>query len=274
MHALVPGAGPSLDGQRWLTAKHPKHRRRRQAYLVDNVELSAEFRKVYLRGLKRLLRQGKLKLGGSVEFLNDSGKRQQWLDALQAIDWNVFIEGPPQDRSQPAHMVRYLSRYLTGGPIADSRLLSADQEEVHFLARPKRGEKLAKSKPLTRTRRNRMAQPVPRRLSGRSFMQRWCLHILPKGFTKTRWYGGYHGTNKSKYLQLCRQLLSISEEETAEQTEPADTTTARCCPHCEGDLKLVEQQRRPSWREVFEKLVYRDGVYSPLLYHFCSRAPP
>lgn len=238
------------------------------------MELGRAFRVEYIRGLKRLLRQGKLKLGGSVEFLNDSGKRQQWLDGLQAIDWNVFIEGPPRDRSQPAHMVRYLSRYLTGGPIADSRLLSADQEEVHFLARPKGGGKAEKSKSLTRTRRTRMAQPVPRRLSGRAFMQRWCLHILPKGFTKTRWYGGYHGTNKSKYLQLCRQLLRLPQEETAQQTEPADTTTARRCPHCAGELRLVEQQRRPSWREVFEKLVYQRGVYSPLLYHFRCRAPP
>lgn len=269
----MPGAGPSFDGTRWLTAKHPKHRRRRQAYLVDNVELGRAFRKAYVRGLKRLLRQDKLQLGGSVEFLNDSAERQQWLDTLEASDWNVFIEGPPRDRNQPAHMVRYLARYLTGGPIADSRLLSADQDEVHFLARPKRSDKTRSNKAMPR--RTHMARPVPHRLSGRSFMQRWCLHILPKGFTKTRWYGGYHGTNKSKYLQLCRQLLRIPDPEADEPSESImDQSTTRRCPRCKGELLLVEHQQRPSWREVFEKRVYRDDVYSPSLYTFCSRAPP
>lgn len=255
-----------------MTAKHPKQRRRRQAYLVDNIELGRMFRKAFVRGLKRLLQQGKLKLGGRVEFLKDTAKRKQWLDVLESIDWNVFIEGPPRDRSQASHMVRYLSRYLTGGPIADSRILSSSPDEVQFLARPKRSDHLRK----TNRSRRRMARQVPHRLSGRSFMQRWCLHILPEGFTKTRWYGGYHGTHKENYLQLSRKLLQLDDTEmAAPQSDLGDEASAsHGCPHCEGELELVSSDPRPSWSEVFQTRVYRYDVYCPLLHVFGSRGPP
>ena len=69
--------------------------RRKKPYLTDNIKLGREFRKHYVRGLKRLLRQGKLKLGGSVDFLKNTHQRHAWLEGLEATDWNVFIQGPP-----------------------------------------------------------------------------------------------------------------------------------------------------------------------------------
>ncbi|HUG67187.1 MAG TPA: transposase, partial [Pirellulaceae bacterium] len=56
---------------------------------------------------------------------------------------------------------------------------------------------------------------VPRSppLSGIEFMRRWSLHILPKGFTKTRSYGGFSCRHRQDYLQRCRQLLQIPEPE-------------------------------------------------------------
>ena len=73
---------------------------------------------------ERLLRQGKLKLGGSVEFLKDVSQRDNG-STLEQTDWNVFIQGPPEGKSDPAQVVKYLAGYLTGGPIADSRLIRA-----------------------------------------------------------------------------------------------------------------------------------------------------
>ena len=84
-------------------------------------------------------------------------ERPQWLDQLESMDWNVFIEGPPRDRSRPSHMVRYLARYLTGGPISDSRILSFNRDEVYFLARPKRTNKSGSD------RRRGLANPIPHR---------------------------------------------------------------------------------------------------------------
>ena len=84
-----------------------------------------------------MLSQGRLKIGGSLQFLNNDQQREAWLKQLAAIDWNVFIQGPPRGKNDPADVVKYLAGYLTGGPIADKGVISADQDEVWILARPK-----------------------------------------------------------------------------------------------------------------------------------------
>jgi hypothetical protein len=278
LHALVPGGGPSLDEKHWNNAVHPKQRRRTKPYLTDNVELGRMFRKHFVRGLKRLLQQEQLQIGGSVEFLNDIQQRRAWLEELESGDWNIFIEGPPTVKrgkpSQPGNMVRYLARYLTGGPISEKRIIEGTQDEVTFWARPKRG------KPTDKSAGSRgMAKPQKLRLTARQFMQRWSLHILPKGFTKSRWYGGYHGTRRREYLKLCRRLLNINEGEQADEppVDEADESTAepaKRCPHCDYELTLVSHSPRPSWSEVFEKRIYQTDAYSPQLHIYLGRAPP
>jgi hypothetical protein len=37
-----------------------------------------------------------------------------WLDELSATNWNVFIEGPPQQKSDPQQVLKYLARYYGG----------------------------------------------------------------------------------------------------------------------------------------------------------------
>lgn len=256
---MVPGAGPAIDGDRWQVARHPKHRRRRKPYLTDNVELGRAFRKHYLRGLKRLLRQGQLKLGGSVDFLNDTNQRAAWLGQLEQTDWNVFIQGPPHGKSDPTQVVKYLAGYLTGGPIADSRMIRADENEVHFWARPQRAAGQPKHKGMNR--------PQPYRLNARQFMQRWSLHVLPKGFTRSRCYGDYHGSKRAAYLEQCRELLGVIEDASAtepEANESSDPGSKLKCPHCDSDLQLLHYERRPSWRKIFEQEIYRSAhIYSP-----------
>ena len=270
IHALVPGAGPSLDGSQWNVAQHPKHRRRRKPYLTDNVELGRAFRRHYIQGLKRLFRNDKLKLGGKVGFLEDCVLRKPWLNQLEQIDWNVFIQGPPSGKSDPVQVVKYLASYLTGGPINDHRMISYDQNEVYFWARPKRSSGQPKSK------NKNMNTPQPYRLSGRQFMQRWALHILPKGYTRSRCYGGYHGSKRSTYLNQCRELL-IDAGDDFDKTEPAEAIEVvkqRKCAHCNSSLSLIHSERRPSWRKIFEQEIYRLDIYSPQHHIGTGRSPP
>ncbi len=58
VHALVPGGGPSLDGEHWITTRHPTQRRRTKPYLTDNCWLGEKFKEHFCAGLKRLHRQG------------------------------------------------------------------------------------------------------------------------------------------------------------------------------------------------------------------------
>jgi len=49
----------------------------------------------------------------------------------------VFIEGPPIPESKAEHVLKYLARYITGGPIAISRLIANEDGQVSFWARSK-----------------------------------------------------------------------------------------------------------------------------------------
>ena len=42
------------------------------------------------------------------------------------------------------NVVKYLASYLTGGPISERRLISSDENEVVFWARPKRSKQRSK----------------------------------------------------------------------------------------------------------------------------------
>ena len=249
VHALVPGSFPTLDGKRWITPKHPQHKRRRQAYLCSVVDLGGAFRKKFLIGLRRLYKQGQLKFEHEPQA--EPAAFAAWLAELEAIDWNVYIQGPPRKGADPTQVAKYLARYMTGGPISDSRIISHDGQEVWFQAR-------------SRDKRN---ESRPFRLGGRQFVLRWSQHILPKGFTKCRSYGGYHNTKRAEYLALCHQLLPVkaADEPPPELTPPPEATATeqlpRLCPHCQAEMSCSGQSNRSSWQDVL------GGRYRPTWYY-------
>ncbi len=243
VHALVPGGGPSLDGTHWISTRHPQQRRRTKPYLTDNRLLGEQFKKHFCAGLKRLYRKGLIKFEPPIlpargHQARDQPDFNEWLDPIAEQAWNVFIEPPPEN-SQPGHMVKYLARYLTGGPISDGRLISHERSEVTFWTRGKN--------------KQQGNQPREFSLPGMEFVRRWSLHILPKGFTRTRAYGGFSCRHRQDYLHRCRQLLQLGEPEPSVEPplEDALQETLRRCPRCDGQLICVSSTRRPSWRDLF-----------------------
>lgn len=266
VHALVPGGGPSLDGKRWLTTRHPKHARRTKPYLANNRLLGEKFREHFCRELKRLHRKGRIALASSVVSSGDTVGFAEWVDQLAEV-WNVFIE-PPPERAQPEHAIKYLARYLTGGPISDRRLISHEQGpegqgQVTILARSKNKQTGNRPRPFT--------------LSGVEFLRRWSLHILPKGFTKIRRYGGFSSRHRRDYFARCRRLLEIAEEEPQAESQPQPTGDAsdgeRTCPRCQGVLICRESASRPSWRDVLGDQAIRPPWYQADRSFPCIRGP-
>lgn len=252
IHAVVPGGGPSLDGERWVKSRHPTQPRRREPYLTDNVDLGREFRKQFVNGLRRMIRRDKLRIDGGYAFLRDPAKREAWLKKLQATDWNVFIKGPPQAHSQPEHVVKYLARYMSGGPIADRRLIREEDEKVIFWARSK--DKSKNNSPERFT------------LRGHEFVRRWTMHILPKGYTRSRSYGGFHGSKRQDYLSRCRQLLEVSQDhDDSPRSSHDEEPRLPKCVRCKISMDCIVAADRPSWREIFNVTLHRDPhLYSPL----------
>jgi hypothetical protein len=254
VHALVPGGGPSFDGTNWVPTCHPKHRRRKKPYLVDNGLLGEKFKEYFVAGLKRLHAKELIAFDPPVLPGVDEPDFNQWLDRTAEQAWNVFIEPPPEN-SQPQHMVRYLARYLTGGPISDGRLISHEKNEVTFWARSK--NKQAGNKPRAFT------------LPAVEFVRRWSMHILPKGFTKTRAYGGFSCRHRKDYLRRCHELLPIAEaEDPPDASPPLEDETqeiTRTCPRCEGQMICVASTPRPAWRDLFREWATCPPWYQPAL---------
>lgn len=241
IHAIVPGNGPSLDGQSWKSVRstQPRHNRPSRPLLVDYKSLGHRFRDAYIAGVKRLIKSGKLKMQSREET-------EELLEQLAAIDWAAYIQPPPRDESRPEHIVRYLARYMTGGPISDKRLVKVENGRVHFMARSK----------------DKSGRQVEVDLEGADFVRSWSLHILPKGFTKVRSFGAWAYTRRSEYLELVKRLCppkadapaSSAGHATADAENQAELEVL--CPHCaqsniKSVMRLVELQRKPKWSELF-----------------------
>ena len=237
VHALVPGAGPSLDGESWCPCRYTQATDKKPAkpFLVDNVELGDRFRDSYLRGVKALLRSGKLKV-------KDASAVEQLLEQLRTIDWVVFIQAPPTDLSDPANVLKYLARYMTGGPISDRRIIEVKAGRVYFMARSKdkSGRQIRESLPLL------------------EFIRRWTLHILPKGFTKARCFGGWSNKHREAYQERCDRLQpAVEPVAEVAATEPSDEPAAQDvereiqCPRCEQAMIRQSSTPRPSWADLF-----------------------
>ena len=236
VHALVPGSGPSLDGARWVPCRMTRASRKKPAtpFLVDNKELGRRFRDSYVRGVRRLMKAGVLEI-------EDPAELTTILEDVQACDWVVYIQPPPKETSDPADVLKYLARYMTGGPISDRRLIEVKDGRVYFWARSS----------------DKSGRQVPVSLPTLEFVRRWTLHILPKGFTKARRYGGWSNTRQAAYRQQCERLQPAPPPAAGDLTdstqqgleEPSDES--KKCPHCQTEMELESYTPRPSWRTLF-----------------------
>ena len=241
-----------MCGSRWIECPQIQSGKLRgKLYLVDNRKLSRLFRARFLAGLDRLRRRGELKLEGEWSRLLDDDNWQRFLQPLREQDWAVYLQPPPVQHAAPENLLKYLARYVTGGPIGDARLISHEEGFIKFWARDN----------------SKTGRRVPVRLSGVEFVRRWSLHILPKGFHRVRYYGGLHPSRRAAYLARCRELLAkaqnapptaaaaaageADEAASSEETSPRSLIQQGLCPSCGGELQLLEvQSRRPSWRDV------------------------
>jgi len=259
VHALVPGGGPSLNKDGWKSAQSPPGALNSYGhYLVDAISLREAFRKAAIARLKRLHANGELKLGGKFEYLNDASAWKTFCDELAELDWVSFIQPPPTKSCTAEQVVRYLTRYLTGGPISDSRIIAADAHHVTFLARE--GKQVGGNR-----------EQIPVTIPTLEFVRRWCQHIQPDQLTKTRYFGGWCSRRRTQYQASCHRLLglAVSDEadEVAQCQPPSSSTTLVAvdslgsesslqCSTCEGhSLRLIGQTPKPCWSSI---LVHSD----------------
>jgi hypothetical protein len=145
-------------------------------------------------------------------------------------------------------VLKYLARYMTGGPISARRVVSHADGQVTFLAR--RGDQ---------TGGTREQSPVT--LPGVEFVRRWSQHILPQGLVKTRRYGGFSNHHCQRYLADCVERLppidtapQVADDDAPIDAGPTDSTddaaTGPPCPACGEPMLCIAATGRPSWRDI------------------------
>jgi len=261
VHALVPGGGPSVSHDGWKEAEAPPEAGNSDGhYLVDTIRLREDFRKFAIAHLERLRKRGELKLGGKFAELNNDDAWETFCDSLKQVDWVSYIQPPPTETASADQVVRYLTRYLTGGPISDGRILSADGNGVTILARE--GVRVGGQR-----------DQVPVSMSAVEFTRRWCFHVQPDQLTKVRYFGGWSCRQRSAYMDRCRAILGSIRfdpsdwDDEAAQDDPAGIpcgehsdspegeSAGLCCESCNSEsLRLIAEIPKPSWDRVLDHL--------------------
>jgi hypothetical protein len=206
VHALIPGGALAVDG-RWI--------RPRRGFLFPVQALSAVFRGKFLHALSQLLQQAKLKLAGSTAALSQPRAQRAFVGALRANAWVVYAK---ESFTGPHTVLDYLARYTHKTAISNQRLLSADQTSVRFSYRDR-----------AKGNRQRTMQ-----LAAAQFLERFVLHVLPRGFMRIRHYGLLANRSKARLLAQAASVLSFSPP----QRVAPESVQAFCLRVCALDIYL------------------------------------
>lgn len=217
VHILVTGGGLGEDG-----AWH----RSNETYLFDVEELSADFKRRFLRALKRLKKNGSLQ---------QAEKFDKVYEQIESKDWVVNCRKPFAGAEK---VLEYLSRYVYRSAIANGRIKSIEDGVVTFDYKDYRDEDehgLPKHKLMP--------------LSDAKFIRRFLQHILPKGFRRSRLYGLLAGAKTAEKMESCRKIFAEKIEQIKLRREQDLLAKAnkpdkkendwRSCPHC-GCCKFIE----------------------------------
>lgn len=233
LHCIVPGGGPSLDGERWMAAS--------ESFLLPVRVLAPVFRGKFLAGLKQLHQEGRLSLTGEAEKLRDPFEFLNLLDRLYKKSWWVYSKPP---FGGPEQVLKYLARYTHRVALSNHRLVSLADGKVTFTYKDYSQD----------GRRREMTLPAE------EFIRRFLLHILPHRFVRIRYYGLFANRHRKRQLDRCRALLDATPPAAAPESDERENWESvyqrvtgkdpTLCAHCgHGHLhqvrKLPALARRP-----------------------------
>ncbi len=217
IHCLIPGGVLEADG-------HFKTVKGKSLFPVK--ALSRHYRGALVSRLRKVAD------AQALYRVTRPGEVDQMLNTLMSKDWVVYAKACLGSTEQ---VVDYLSRYTHRIAISDHRIRRIDAGQVTFDY--KDNARGGKTKQMT--------------LSAQTFIGRFLLHVLPKGFMRIRHYGYLANCCREKKLALIRQSLAAKPEATDERgAETSAQLTARAsvvyrCPKCKlGRMCLVSRLPR------------------------------
>ena len=223
LHCVVPGGGPSPDGQRWISC--------RPDFFLPVRVLSRLFRRLFLESLQKAFDSGKLQFFGALEPLRERLAFVRHLARAKTSEWVVYAKRP---FAGPQQVLDYVGRYTHRVAISNNRLLDIENDQVRFQWKDYRNGDPVKTMTL----------------SADEFIRRFLLHVLPRGFQRIRYYGFLGNRYRQQRLQQCRRLLGMQmpdphptsppEHDYRDHYEDLTGRSLRQCPRCQrGRMVLV-----------------------------------
>lgn len=190
IHVIVPGGGLDKRRRQWKKIKGK--------YLFNECNLARVFRARFLAAVS------------SAQLKIPAGAPGTWVVDCQHVGTGL-----------PA--LKYLSRYLYRGVIAEKNIVSCQDGKVTFSYRD-----------------SATGQTGSRTLKGEDFLWLVLQHVLPKGFRRVRDYGFLHG-NAKRLLCLVQFVLRVMIEPNPLRPRPVFQ-----CPRCKAVMQITAF-RRPAW---------------------------
>jgi Putative transposase len=119
LHCVVPGAGISPDGTRWISC-------RPRFFLSVRVH-SRLFRRLFLTYLQLAFDSGKLRFFSSLAALQDPQAFSRHLDPVRNVKWVVYVKPP---FAGPQQVVDYAGRYTHRVAISNHRIVGIEDGQV------------------------------------------------------------------------------------------------------------------------------------------------
>lgn len=214
LHFIVPAGALMADGK-W------KNSRNRGKYLFKVEQLSNVFRARFVE---------QIRLG-----VNDKKIKGQVPNSLFDKEWVVYAKQP---FGGPKQVISYLGRYTHRTAISNDRITEVTDISVTFIWKD--------------YRKNNARQTTI--LKGEHFLDLFCQHILPPGFTRIRHYGILSSASKTKSLQIIRNALGVQKplsgktkswQEIAMERMGIESGTCKCC----GGAMVIVQTIPNRFRE-------------------------
>lgn len=121
IHCIVPGGGVSPDGSRWVSC--------RPGFFLPVRVLSRLFRRRFLEELRATFDAHRLKFFGDTAGLTEPAAITRLLAKARRLDWVVYAK---PSLGGPQQVMAYLGRYTHRVAIANSRLISMENDRVAF----------------------------------------------------------------------------------------------------------------------------------------------
>ena len=171
IHCIVPGGGLSPRGTEFKLSK--------KKFFIPVKVLSRKLRGKFLYYLGNEMRLN-INMSKNMNF-------NKLKDTLYNREWIVYCKKPFKNSFK---VISYLARYVHRVAISNNRIIEFKDKKVRFKWRDYKDDK--KEKTMT--------------LDVDEFIRRFLLHVLPKGFTKIRYYGILGNRNKKSKLVKCQIL--------------------------------------------------------------------